>query len=141
VFPYENHFKAINTHLLLAKPLSGDTLTDKRLILEALRAGHGFIGYDLPTSTQGFRFTAHLADRNIIMGDTINAKDSATLQIKLPQSTECRLLRNGEVIHTTNKRSTIVQKIDGPGVYRVEAYITYKGKRRGWIFSNPIYVR
>jgi hypothetical protein len=141
VFPYEKHFKAINTHLLLTEPLSGDTPTDKQLILEALRSGHGFVGYDLPASTQGFRFTAHLTDRNMIMGDTINAKDSATLQIKLPQSTECRLLKNGEVIRTTNKRSTIVHKIDGPGVYRVEAYIFYKGKHRGWIFSNPIYVR
>jgi len=27
------------------------------------------------------------------------------------------------------------------GVYRVEAYRNYLGLRRGWIFSNPIYVR
>ena len=24
--------------------------------------------------------------------------------------------------------------------YRVEAYISYQGKSRGWIFSNPIFV-
>ena len=28
-----------------------------------------------------------------------------------------------------------------PGVYRIEAYRRYLGRRRGWIFSNPIYVR
>ncbi|MHB1120566.1 MAG: hypothetical protein ACYC11_10945, partial [Bellilinea sp.] len=28
-----------------------------------------------------------------------------------------------------------------PGVYRVESYIRYLGKLRGWIFSNPIYLR
>jgi hypothetical protein len=34
-----------------------------------------------------------------------------------------------------------VHKVESPGVYRVEAYIEFKGKRRGWIFSNPIYVK
>jgi hypothetical protein len=141
LFPYEKHFKAINTHLLIPEPLSGDTQTDKQLILEALRSGHGFVGYDLPASTRGFRFTVHLPDRNLIIGDTIDAKNSATLQIKLPRPAECLLLKDGEVIRSTKKRGTIVHKIKGPGVYRVEAYIFYKGKRRGWIFSNPIYVR
>jgi hypothetical protein len=28
-----------------------------------------------------------------------------------------------------------------PGAYRVEAYIDYLGLKRGWIFSNPIYIR
>jgi hypothetical protein len=28
-----------------------------------------------------------------------------------------------------------------PGVYRIEAYRRYLSKRRGWIYSNPIYVR
>jgi hypothetical protein len=141
LFPYEKHFKAINTHLLIPEPLSGDARTDKRLILEALRSGHGYIGYDLPSSTRGFRFTVHLSDRNLIMGDTISVKKSATLQIKLPRPAECLLLKDGEVIRSTKKRGTIVHKITSPGVYRVEAYISYMGKRRGWIFSNPIYVR
>jgi hypothetical protein len=141
LFPYEKHFKAINTHLLIPEPLSGDARTDKRLILEALRSGHGFVGYDLPASTRDFRFTVHLLEQNLIMGDTIDAKASATLQIKLPRPAECLLLKDGEVIRSTNKRGTIVHKIEGPGVYRVEAYISFKGKRRGWIFSNPIYVR
>jgi hypothetical protein len=26
-------------------------------------------------------------------------------------------------------------------VFRVEAYLPYRGQRRGWIFSNPIYVK
>lgn len=141
LFPYENHFRAINNHLLLPEPLNGEVQHDKGLILNALRSGNGFVGYDLPAKTHGFRFTAHLAESNAIMGNTISAKESATLQIKLPLSTECHLLKDGEVVHSSKKRGTIVHKIDGPGVYRVEAYIHFKGKRRGWIFSNPIYVR
>jgi len=27
------------------------------------------------------------------------------------------------------------------GVFRVEAAIPFKGRPRGWIYSNPIYVR
>jgi len=141
LFPYEQHFRAINTHLLIPEPLSGNAQSDKQIILDALRSGHCFVGYDLPASTKGFSFTAHLSDRNVIMGDSIKSSESATLQIKLPLSTECRLLKNGEVIRSTNRRGTLVYKIEEPGVYRVEAYINYKGKRRGWIFSNPIYVR
>jgi len=26
-------------------------------------------------------------------------------------------------------------------VYRVEVFRTYLGKKRGWIYSNPIYLR
>ncbi len=141
LFSYEQHFKAINTHLLIQEPFSGDVTKDKKLILEALRGGHVFIGNDLPASTRGFRFLAHFTDGEAIMGDTINSKESTTLQIKLPHSSECRLIKNGEVIHTSRKRGTIIHKVKEPGVYRVEAYIFYKGKPRGWIFSNPIYVR
>jgi hypothetical protein len=140
LFPYYQHFKAINTHLLIPEPFSGDIFKDKPLILDALRDGHAFIGNDLPFSTRGFRFLAHFAEGEAIMGDTIKTKGSKTLQIKLPQSSECRLLRNGEVIHTSRKRGTIIHRVKEPGIYRAEAYIFYKGKRRGWIFSNPIYV-
>jgi len=31
--------------------------------------------------------------------------------------------------------------IMGPGVYRVEGWLTLDGEERGWIYANPIYVR
>lgn len=141
LFPYEDHFRAVNTHVLLPEPLTGDILTDKPLILDALASGHAYIGYDLPASTKGFHFNAHLADRTLTMGDTIGPNESVTLQIKLPQAAECHLLKDGEIIRSSYKRQSIVYKVESPGVYRVEAYIQFKGQRRGWIFSNPIYVR
>ncbi len=141
LFPYENHYRAINTHLLLEKPLTGKVDTDKKLIYQALAAGHAFVGYDLPASTKGFSFTAHVDDQDIIMGDTVVSPKTATIQIHLPQPAESHLIKDGEIIKTSMKRETMIYKISEPGVYRVEAYIHYKGKRRGWIFSNPIYVR
>ncbi len=141
IFPYEFHFRAINTHLLLPAPLSGEVAEDKRLILEALKAGHAFVGYDLPAPTRGFRFTAQGKELTANMGDRIPVRGGITFQIHLPHPTPCHLLKDGKVIKTWKNREICTLIGAEPGVYRVEAYIHYRGKRRGWIFSNPIYVQ
>jgi hypothetical protein len=141
VFPYEFHFNAINTHTFVDTPLSGDLQEDKKSIFEALAKGHAFIGYDLPASTSGFSFTAHGKDQVAWMGDEISAQYGVTFQIHLPLITECLLYKNGKVLKSWHKFQNCTYITSEPGVYRVEAYIHYQGKRRGWIFSNPIYVR
>jgi len=141
LFPYDFHFRAINTHLLVPTPLSGEVIADRNLVLEALRRGHAFIGYDLPAPTRGFRFSAQGMASNAIMGDEISVKGGVTLQIRLPQITECCLLKDGLLLKTWRKRDLITHIVTEPGVYRVEVYLPYRGRRRGWIFSNPIYVR
>jgi hypothetical protein len=140
IFPYEFHFKAVNTHILVPEPPEGDAAKDRRLILEALRLGHAFIGYDLPASTRGFRFTAQGKEGMFWMGDTVSLDSGVTLQISLPIRTECRLLKNGELIKVWRKREICTFIATEPGVYRVEVYLSYLGRRRGWIYSNPIYV-
>ena len=141
LFPYEFHFRSINTHLCIDKPLSGVVPEDRRLILEALAQGRAFIGYDLPASTRGFRFTAQGKESNAWMGDVISAKGGITLQIRLPFRTECHLIKDGKRIKSWRKRENCTHITSEPGVYRAEVYIQYKGKRRGWIYSNPIYVQ
>lgn len=141
LFPYQYHFQAINTHLLIPEPLSGELNPDKKVVYEAFREGHAFIGYDLPSPTHGFRFKAKGKEESAIMGDEISAKNGVTLQITLPARCECRLLKDGDEVKTWLNREVCTYITTEPGVYRVEAYIQYKGKRRGWIFSNPIYVR
>ena len=141
LFPYEFHFAAVNTHLLIPEPLSGDVGEDRRLILEALRHGHAFIGYDLPAPTRGFRFTAHGKDGIVGVGDSVQVEEGITFQIHLPRRAECSLLKDGTVIKTWRKREICTFITAEPGVYRVECYIRYLGRRRGWIFSNPIYAR
>jgi hypothetical protein len=141
VFPYKFHFQAVNTHLIIDEPLNGDIKHDRDLIHRALKEGHAFIGYDLPGDTRGFRFTAQGKDQSVWMGDKITLDQGVTLQICLPQRAECRLLRNGQVIKTWTKREICSFITSEPGVYRVEVYLRYRGKRRAWIFSNPIYVR
>ncbi|OGO63178.1 MAG: hypothetical protein A2Z45_07870 [Chloroflexi bacterium RBG_19FT_COMBO_55_16] len=141
LFPYEFHFRSVNTHLFTPEPLNGEATNDRRLILEALRLGHAFVGYDLPAPTRGFRYTAQGKDGSAWMGDELSAQNGVTLQIHLPRRAECHLLKDGKIVKTWRKREICTYITAEAGVYRVEVYIQYLGRRRGWIFSNPIYVR
>jgi hypothetical protein len=141
IFPYEFHFRAINTHLLISDPLSGDVSQDQRTLINAFRGGHAFVGYDLPASTRGFRFTAQGRDQTGIMGDEMTLNSGVTFQIRLPFANPCRLIKDGEVFKTFEGRDIYTQIISQPGVYRVESYLHFLNEERGWIFSNPIYVR
>lgn len=140
IFPYDYHFGAINTHLFTPEPLSGDLNADRRMVLQALRDGHAFVGYDRPAPTRGFRFTAQGVE-NAMMGDTVRLHGGITLQIRLPGEAECRLLKDGVVIQSWQNQEVCAHITTQPGVYRVECSIHYLGKQRGWIFSNPIYIR
>ncbi len=141
IFPYEFHFSTINTHILVPQRLCGVLESDRRMVLAALADGHCFIGYDLPAPTRGFRFTAHGKDGQGIMGDVIPLDGGVTLQVRLPAlAEEIRLIRDGQVIRRA-KGEAMVQIVRQPGAYRIEAYRRFLGRRRGWIFSNPIYVR
>ena len=141
LFPYKWHFKAINTHIITHEAFNHDFDHDRMLVLDALSKGHCFIGYDLPTSTRGFSFSAHTDSGVYQMGDILHTGQSITIQIKLPRIADCHLIKDGEYINSAHLRASMVHKITDPGIYRIEAYIRYKGKKRGWIFSNPIYVR
>ncbi len=140
IFPYEYHFSAVNTHVLVPTPLLGEVEADKKTIYDAMAAGHCFVGYDLPASTRGFRFSAQGREQTALMGDEVKANGSVTLQASLPAQAEICLLKDGKVIRQARGQA-LSHITDKPGIYRVEAYRRYLGRRRGWIFSNPIYVR
>ena len=142
IFPYEFHFRTVNTHVVTPEPLSGESNHDKKIIYDGMAAGHCFVGYDLPAPTRGFTFTAQGKEKSVVMGDEISAKNGVTLQAKLPtDKAEMRLLKDGRVIQTWQDKQSFAHIATEAGVYRVEAYRRYLGKLRGWIYSNPIYVR
>lgn len=141
LFPYAWHFKTVNTHLLVEHRLSGEFESDRGMILQALQKGHAFVGYDLAAPTRGFRFTAHGYEQVASIGEEISSQRGVTLQIRLPRPASCRLIRNGEIVQSWEKQESCLHITTSPGAYRVEAYIDYQGKQRGWIFSNPIYIR
>jgi len=140
VQPYSYLFRCVNTHLLSEEPLTGDVGRDRATIYGALRAGRGFMGYERPGEIAGFTFWARSGDGEATMGDTLAIRGAAELQVACPQPAELRLVRDGQVVaRVQGRRLTLVTHREG--VYRVEAYRQYAGRRRGWIFSNPIYVR
>ncbi len=140
IFPYEFHFSAVNTHLLVSKPLTGNVDEDSNSIIMAMRNGSGFIGYDLPLPTKGFRFWLKSPTSEVQMGEETHLINNSLLNIHLPALCDCRLIRNGEMIKYWHKEIDIQSPILLPGVYRVECYRRFLGRMRGWIFSNPIYI-
>ncbi|HKI53623.1 MAG TPA: CehA/McbA family metallohydrolase [Anaerolineales bacterium] len=141
IFPYEFHFRTVNTHVLIPEPLTGDVPTDKKMIYESIAKGHCFVAYDLPAPTRGFVFRAKGLEHSAIMGDEIPAKGGVTLHIYLPSKADITLLKDGVSLGTSRNKQTLTYNTSEPGVYRVEAHRSYLGKKRGWIYSNPIYVR
>ncbi|HCS38505.1 MAG TPA: hypothetical protein DIW44_02830 [Anaerolineaceae bacterium] len=141
VFPYEFHFSAINNHLIVDEGLSGSKNVDKTVIYEALRKGSSFIGYDLPAPTRGFRFVIDDDENEYHLGDSFSLKDGATARISLPEAANIRLIHNGKVISEQKNASRMTYSISQPGFYRVECSLYFLGEERGWIYSNPIYLK
>ncbi len=139
IYPYEFLFRAVNTHLLLAEPLDRSVSQARAQIRVALESGHCFVGYDLIGSSRGFTFTGRCGNHRAIMGDTLVLDSPVTLSLASPAPAELRLLHNGRLIAQAHGQS-LEWQTDTPGVYRAEAYRLFWGRRRGWVFTNPIYV-
>ena len=140
IFPYEYLFRCVNTHLLIDKPFVRDFEADKKLVYEALRAGHCFVGYDLSAPTKGFRFSATSGASKAMMGDALPRRGATKFEVSCPATAQIKLLRNGKVIAAATGKK-LEHTAAEPGAYRVECYRPFRLLNRGWIFSNPIYVR
>jgi hypothetical protein len=140
VFPYEYLFKCVNTHVLIDRPLSRNPDKDRKMVYDALRAGRCFVGYDLAGPTKGFSFTAQSGADRATMGEELPRRMATRFQIACPAVGTIRLLRNGKVVASKLGRKLNYTTIE-PGVYRVEVKKLFRGWLRGWIYSNPIYVK
>lgn len=139
IYSYEFLFRSVNTHLLLAEPLSREVGQARNQIIQALKSGHCFVSNDLLASSRGFSFTGSSGGIQAIMGDSLKLQQTVTLHINSPLSARLRLLHQGRLVAETTGRELTWQSTE-PGVYRVEAYRPYWGWQRGWVFTNPIYV-
>lgn len=144
IFPYPFLFRCVNTHLLLDSPFTGEVESDKRRMLSALASGHCFVGYDYPAPTRGFKFTANFEKGQAVLGDEVTNKRGVTLQIGTPApATVLRLMCNGQEVKRWENQANATHIVPErqTGAFRVEAHLHYQGQLRGWIFSNPIYIR
>lgn len=138
--PYEYCFRAVNTHILTLAPFQHDAGQDRTLVYEALGAGRCWIGYDRVHPTEGFRFVAKHGSEAFQMGERVQGGQPITLAIECPATAEIRLLRAGAGVVAQAVGKRLSYTTSTPGAYRVEVWKRWRGKMRGWIFSNPIYV-
>jgi len=140
VLPYAHLFRALNMHILTREAFDGQLAHDAAQLYEALGQGHGFVAYDGIGSARGFRFQARSGAAEATMGEEISLHGELLFEIQTPLQCDIRLCCNGKVVAET-RGTTLAFRSEMPGVYRVEAYRRHWFKPRGWIFSNPLYVR
>lgn len=140
IFPYDFLYNCVNTHVLLPQQFSGNWQQDRQMIYRALKQGNCFIGYDIPGSTRGFRFSATGMFGSTIMGGTVRLGPGVTLQALAPARSHIKIICNGVVVAETKGWENLTHTAQAPGAYRAEVWLDYEGKERCWILSNPIYV-
>jgi len=140
--PYYRSIRDAATHMLAAELSEG-------AIRAALQQGHAFVSHDWMCDATGFSFLltksdAVTADKNqknrMMMGDEVKFVEGQKLLATFPVGCHARLVQDGKVIAERNGNQ-FEQRVEGPGVYRIEGWLKIDGEERPWIYSNPIYVR
>jgi len=140
VFTYDFLFSSVNTHLLTKSPLNGDLEHDRLQLYQALRQGRAFIGYDIPGSTRGFRYSGQGQNASVVMGESIRLGHGVTLQALAPARSHIKIIRYGEVVAEETNVENLTHVVRESGAYRTEVWRSFHGIERAWILSNPIYV-
>ncbi len=137
--PYDTSFRLVRLHALIEanKPLDATSL------LDAVRAGHCYIGFDFLGDTSGFSFTAENTGERKIQGDEISFKPETRLRVQSPVPGRIVILKDGAILLDETGISGKELPISEKGVYRTEIYLPQLGMvaNQPWIISNPIYVR
>jgi len=135
VFPYARVFRAYTNVLMLPARLPDDAAAARAAVLGAIRHGHLLFADRTKGDPLGAGFSAVIDGTHVGIGGraTLNGNGTAELSAEVPESSEIRLLRDGEVVANAVGRSLTVAD-SGPGAYRVEAL----RRGRAWLFTNPI---
>lgn len=131
--PYDRVARFVNTHVL-ARELSEPAL------LDALRTGRAFVGFDLIADSTGFRWSAGGITNQIVMGESGELSKDTVLHARSPLPCRFTIIRDGQLAHQGEGR-----KLDwappGAGKYRVEAELRVLNHWVPWVYSNPIQLR
>ncbi len=139
LFPYRDLFTTVNMHTLLTSDWTGELAHDQTMVYDALGKGRGFVGYDRIASTVGTSMIAEDGANRVTFGETLCTKRSAVFRVCVPRKARLRLLHDGRMVAECRGR-TLEYRTEDRGVYRFEAYRSFWGRQRGWIFGNPIRV-
>lgn len=128
--PYERSARFVNTHVL-ARELS------EGAILDALRVGRVFIGFDMLADSSGFRWLATNDTGQAVMGESLVLNKSTYLRALSPVPCRFTVLRDGTVVHQQAGR-VMEWKPTETGKYRLEAELNVRNEWVPWIYANPI---
>jgi hypothetical protein len=135
-------FRLVRTHVLLEndRPLTRENL------IEALRNGHTYIGFDCLSDTTGFFYAAENGAERKIQGDEIARGSDGRVRLRAvaPQSARFVIFKNGAKVFEAGEVTEAVFEAAEPGAYRTEVYLDTLGSpfdQMPWIISNPVYVR
>jgi hypothetical protein len=137
--PYEVSFRLVRMHVLIDR---NEPLNEQNL-LNAMRDGHCFIGFDFLGDTSGFSFAAESAGQQKIQGDEIKLSTDMRLKVRTPVSSQIKLFKDGNVVSDETGVTAKDFPVKEPGRYRVEVYLPQLGKLasgKPWIISNSIWV-
>jgi hypothetical protein len=135
--PYETSFRLVRLHVLIEQNRSLDAAS----VLDAVRAGHCFVGFDFLGDSSGFSFEA---PENKIQGDEIPLREDTRLRVRTPVPSRIVVFKDGAVFLDENGITAKEFAVTERGIYRVEVYLPQLGPlvaQKPWIVSNPIYVR
>jgi len=128
--PYERSARFVNTHVL-ARNLS------EAAILESLRAGRVFVGFDVIADSASFRWFARDAGRTAVMGESLAFSRTTRLHAMSPLPCRLTIVKDGGVAYQREDRG-LDWSPPGPGKYRVEAELKVREAWVPWVYANPI---
>lgn len=128
--PYERMARFVNTHAL-AHELS------EPAILDALRAGRVFVGFDMIAESSSFRWFASAGTNQAVMGESAPFTPATRLHAQSPLPCRFTVLKDGTDVHHEEGRA-VDWTPPGPGKYRVEAELKVLGDWVPWVYANPI---
>lgn len=138
---YESAFRSFATHAILAAVPSGAPGPDSKALLAALRAGRSYTAVQSIVDPAWLDFTAERGSARAVMGEVLDGRGPARLQVRVPQVPGATLviLRDGNPV-MTDTATTVDAVVTEAGAYRVEARLAGSPHRVPWLLSNPIYI-
>jgi hypothetical protein len=128
--PYERMARFVNTHLLMHE-------LSEQAVLEALKAGRAFIGFDSLANSTGFQWVAEREGRVVVMGEQESWSKTTKLRAASPLPCRFTVVRDGRPVHQASGRQ-MEWAPPSPGKYRVEAELDVLGEWVPWVYTNPI---
>lgn len=131
--PYERSGRFVNTHVLARALTEAD-------ILESLREGRVFVGFDVIADSTTFRWFARTPSASAVMGESLPFASGTALHARSPVPCRFTLIRNGQPAgQSTGRQASWIPA--GPGKYRVEAELHVRGEWKPWVYANAIHLR